>query len=1322
MPQGLDGSPSSHLKTKRKRSNPKEQSAKKQTRVISNENKNKNQSSIPMTVKNEQDIKKSSQTGEDTNKVSEHHESCDDLSIASCSPPKNSKSKRQSRRGEPSTSARDSASLNDIESLMFSIPGIMGAIPPRIKKAIDALSSSKANQVLKSLEELNDFMMMSCDDLAYRIRVDELVPLLVRHMDSLEISGPGDDPLRRAVLCSQMLSVLLDSSPAACQVLAKSEKFLGIICGHIASVRLVELSDQCVVILSRLSKDFQRQLIVAGALNAVLAVVDFFCMSTQRQCLQIASDLASIEESDLSQDEIRMYIRPVLPRLADLVLTHSDEKASICWRYGIAMCASLSLSDKDILAPILDASSKPITSSHVLEGLALIASKSFELSNLITGSLQFVNRTILEPLETSADSQLIQSLLQLVSSLLPPIKFSVNGQLVSTDPLVPTQALLVDQIHRLVLNKHNERHEFVLLFSLQLVLSGKSAFFRDDESQLSTAVIQLLTSGTSSVDQIVGALALIDLVPIKDPSLTSVLKNFKKRIVGRGKKNSKLVRELIDKLLMTRFDSGKRATPLKWTSLENLLALARTGSFTDYELFNSDCLDKLERLLTSPKTCDDLRTLVLDVVEKDEAGTDKLISYLTSLVDQHTQTGSVSQSSIDIVNSCLQRPVRLIVTHDGRAVSMLVDPLTPLASLGRFLDHQDLLEEDGEDAYDDFENDILSDEEDEEEVVLCPSVGRMIVALNGKEFPDQSLSVLEAVAGISESEGPPTVRCESRVLNFQLVTGQTLNFLDSRENGTSDNLSSIPTSLMNVWAKPHTVTLVPRQEEEGPTTAEEPAAVSMGGIFIAKNLDEVIFSDLQRVIKEKSDNKIVQLLRLLMTASRRRVVCPKTSSVLAKSLAVTGYYPSWTNDVVSIVSLEAKRQLIQSKFLGIQRAVSNRFASLSITSIPRQKLGINRDHIVVSALVMMAKFAHVKQAILEVAFLGEEGTGSGPTNEFYSLAIDQLGSGHNGVMFRSCPDGSLFPSVLMVKESDVDSANRTFQSHQLFCQTSSSVDQVLVQWRLLGLIVGRAILDSRLVDIDMHPLFWEMARQVAFGEPVIVGEHLLHQIDSTLLQSLKAMEKITDEDLEALDVDASVLPGHEQYRLSSESYKIVTRSQLADFKFNIIRAHLYDGIIHQIKEFVAGFTQVISREILSVVHPTEMRSILAGASLSNDQWWMSDVLVRAIKADHGYSLTSPQILNLVEIMSQLSLEDRLRFVRFVTGSRTLPRDGFGGLKPHLTVVKAVKGPEEGPPDSFLPSVMTCANFLKVPEYSSKEIMRIQLLKAISEGQDSFLLS
>ena len=64
------------------------------------------------------------------------------------------------------------------------------------------------------------------------------------------------------------------------------------------------------------------------------------------------------------------------------------------------------------------------------------------------------------------------------------------------------------------------------------------------------------------------------------------------------------------------------------------------------------------------------------------------------------------------------------------------------------------------------------------------------------------------------------------------------------------------------------------------------------------------------------------------------------------------------------------------------------------------------------------------------------------------------------------------------------------------------------------------------------------------------------------------------------------------------------------------------------------------------------------------------------------------------------------------------------LHPPLTIVRktAENNSDNINPDSFLPSVMTCVNYLKLPDYSSKEIMKLKLTTAMQDGQYAFLLS
>lgn len=118
-------------------------------------------------------------------------------------------------------------------------------------------------------------------------------------------------------------------------------------------------------------------------------------------------------------------------------------------------------------------------------------------------------------------------------------------------------------------------------------------------------------------------------------------------------------------------------------------------------------------------------------------------------------------------------------------------------------------------------------------------------------------------------------------------------------------------------------------------------------------------------------------------------------------------------------------------------------------------------------------------------------------------------------------------------------------------------------------------------------------------------------------------------------------------------------------------------------------------------------------------------------------MDSRSVRNLLQVMSELTLAERRDFLQFVTGSPKLPiggkhfipvfislanmYPGFKSLNPMFTVVCR---PSEAPytSDDFLISVMTCQNYVKLPDYSDMDVLRQRLLKAITEGQGAFHLS
>ena len=77
---------------------------------------------------------------------------------------------------------------------------------------------------------------------------------------------------------------------------------------------------------------------------------------------------------------------------------------------------------------------------------------------------------------------------------------------------------------------------------------------------------------------------------------------------------------------------------------------------------------------------------------------------------------------------------------------------------------------------------------------------------------------------------------------------------------------------------------------------------------------------------------------------------------------------------------------------------------------------------------------------------------------------------------------------------------------------------------------------------------------------------------------------------------------------------------------------------------------------------------------------------------------------------------------FCIGGPNSPVGGLKAYQPPLTLVKKLAEDERTKPDDMLPSAMTCQNYLKLPQYSSKEILAKKMKLAYTEGNQHFLLS
>ncbi|KAK8037921.1 HECT-domain-containing protein [Apiospora phragmitis] len=459
--------------------------------------------------------------------------------------------------------------------------------------------------------------------------------------------------------------------------------------------------------------------------------------------------------------------------------------------------------------------------------------------------------------------------------------------------------------------------------------------------------------------------------------------------------------------------------------------------------------------------------------------------------------------------------------------------------------------------------------------------------------------------------------------------------------------------------------------------------------------------------------------------------------------------PSWSEDLARLYPFlfpfETRHLFLQSTSFGYARSMSrwqnaqqeetNRRNSRDerpfLGRLQRQKVRISRSKILESALKVMELYG-ASQSILEVEYFEEVGTGLGPTLEFYStvskefskrkLKLWREADSNESDEFVSGPHG-LFPRPL----ADEDS--------------SANTERILQLFKMLGKFVARSMIDSRIIDLNFNPIFFRIGDGGAGVKPSLGAVKV---VDPGLANSLKLIKKFAlakkaiDEDpsrtaaqkvadteqividhsrLEDLALDFT-LPGYPEIELKAGGAHIpVTIYNVDDYLEKVIDMTLGSGVKRQVDAFRAGFAQVFPYSALRAFTPDELVTLFGRV----EEDWSLETLMDSIKADHGFNMDSRSVKNLLQTMSELTAPQRRDFLQFTTGSPKLPIGGFKSLTPMFTVVCK---PSETPytSDDYLPSVMTCVNYLKLPDYTTIERMRRQLFTAIREGQGAFHLS
>ena len=398
-------------------------------------------------------------------------------------------------------------------------------------------------------------------------------------------------------------------------------------------------------------------------------------------------------------------------------------------------------------------------------------------------------------------------------------------------------------------------------------------------------------------------------------------------------------------------------------------------------------------------------------------------------------------------------------------------------------------------------------------------------------------------------------------------------------------------------------------------------------------------------------------------------------------------------------------------------------APVTVLSQRKVKVVVRREKLLEEAMELL-EFHECCPFSLDISFEGEPGTGLGPTLEFYNCLCLELEQASLG-LWMHC---------------DTESENHASYLYPNAVQTQKS----LRYFTLIGRLIARLLLEGKTLSLNLHPLLFR--RLICLGdESDATSLAAFSQIDSNVENSLRKLLKMDEETLAEADL-CFTLPGHESIELIPMGASIAVDTDNVGAYVEAVRQfYIFQCVELPVNKIMSGIATLFTPAHLQLFTPGELGLRLRGPD--GCVWPTRQDLERDIRTNHGYTANSKSIVFLINVVSGWPADRQRLFLRFISGSDRVP---LQGLQQGITVVRKDVNPDATPSrasrmrtandpnylqredsevneyqehvDESLPTVNTCFHYLKLPEYSTQEILEAKLLVAINDGQESFMLS
>uniref|UniRef100_A0A4W6EZZ1 HECT-type E3 ubiquitin transferase n=1 Tax=Lates calcarifer TaxID=8187 RepID=A0A4W6EZZ1_LATCA len=349
------------------------------------------------------------------------------------------------------------------------------------------------------------------------------------------------------------------------------------------------------------------------------------------------------------------------------------------------------------------------------------------------------------------------------------------------------------------------------------------------------------------------------------------------------------------------------------------------------------------------------------------------------------------------------------------------------------------------------------------------------------------------------------------------------------------------------------------------------------------------------------------------------------------------------------------------------------------------KLIIRRDHLLEDAFnqIMCYSRKDLQRSKLYVSFVGEEGLDySGPSREFFFLVSRELFNPYYGLFEYS--------------------ANDTYTVQ--ISPMSAFVDNHHEWFRFSGRILGLALIHQYLLDAFFTRPFYKGLLRI----PCDLSD--LEYLDEEFHQSLQWTKDNDIEDMLDLTftVNEEVFGQITERELKPGGANIpVSEKNKKEYIERMVKWRIERGVVQQTESLVRGFYEVVDARLVSVFDARELELVIAGTAEIDLTDWRNNTEYRG-----GYHDNHIVIRWFWAAVERFNNEQRLRLLQFVTGTSSIPYEGFASLR-------GSNGPrrfcvEKWGKVTSLPRAHTCFNRLDLPPYPSFSMLYEKMLTAVEE--------